>query len=181
MKGPYRPVKNHFLRAKVLDSLKFIDFVAINYASDATNPIKLLKPNFYFKGKDYLNKKDLTGRLNKEVKAIKQIKGRIIYTNTPLNSSTEIINKTFSYVYNQKLNSFLKNKNKSKIYENCLLQLEKIKKLKVLLIGDAIIDQYDTVQVLNKPIKENLLATRYLNKEMYLGGFCGGNKFVTVQ
>ncbi len=170
LKGPNRPVNNHFSRAKVLNSLKFIDYVAINYASDATNPIKLLKPNFYFKGKDYLNKKDLTRRLYKEVKAIKQIKGRIIYTNTPLNSSTEIINKTFSYVYNQKLNSFLQNKNKSKIYENCLLQLEKVKKLKVLLIGDAIIDQYDTVQVLNKPIKENLLATRYLNTEMYLGG-----------
>ena len=27
---------------------------------------------------------------------------------TPLNSSTKIINKTFSYVYNQKLNSFFK-------------------------------------------------------------------------
>ena len=26
------------------------------------------------------------------------------------------------------------------------------------------------MQVLNKPIKENLLATRYLNTEMYLGG-----------
>ncbi len=170
LKGPNRPVNNHFLRAKVLDSLKYIDYVAINYASDATNPIKLLEPNFYFKGKDYFNKKDLTRRLYKEVKAIKKIKGKIIYSNTPLNSSTEIINKTFSYVYNQKFNSFLKNKNKSKIYEKCLLQLEKVKKLKVLLIGDAIIDQYDTVQVLNKPIKENLLATRFLSSKMYLGG-----------
>ena len=48
--------------------------------------------------------------------------------------------------------------------------LEKIKKLKVLIIGDAIIDQYDTVKPLNKPIKENILATRYLKSDIFLGG-----------
>ena len=49
-------------------------------------------------------------------------------------------------------------------------QLEKIKKLKVLIVGDAIIDQYDTVRPLNKPIKENILATRYIESNIYLGG-----------
>ena len=33
-----------------------------------------------------------------------------------------------------------------------------------------IIDQYDTVKPLNKPIKENILATKYLKSEVYLGG-----------
>ena len=51
LKGPNRPINNHFLRAKVLESLKFVDYIAINYTADATNPIKLLKPNFYFKEK----------------------------------------------------------------------------------------------------------------------------------
>ena len=48
--------------------------------------------------------------------------------------------------------------------------LEKIKNLNVLIIGDAIIDQYDTVKPLNKPIKENILATRYKKSDIFLGG-----------
>ena len=42
--------------------------------------------------------------------------------------------------------------------------------MKVLIIGDAIIDQYDTVRPPNKPIKENILATRYVESNIYLGG-----------
>ena len=41
---------------------------------------------------------------------------------------------------------------------------------KVLIVGDAIIDQYDAVKPLNKPIKESILATRYLKTDIYLGG-----------
>ena len=48
--------------------------------------------------------------------------------------------------------------------------MKKIKNLNVLIIGDAIIDQYDTVKPLNKPLKENILATRYLKSDIFLGG-----------
>ena len=34
--------------------------------------IKHIKPNFYFKGK-IIGKKDLTGRLNKEIKELKKL------------------------------------------------------------------------------------------------------------
>ena len=40
---------------------------------------------------------------------------------------------------------------------------------KVLIIGDSIIDQYDYVQPLNKPIKESILATKF-KKQIFLGG-----------
>lgn len=169
-KGPNRPINNHYLRAKVLESVKYIDYVGINFSPDASKVINILKPKYYFKGKDYENKKDFTSKLDLEIKAIKKNKGKIIFTEAPLKSSTEIINKTFPYIFDTKLQKFLSNKNKDKIYDNCIIQLEKIKKLKVLIVGDSIIDQYDTVKVLNKPIKENLLATRYLNSSTYLGG-----------
>ena len=72
-KGPNRPVNNHYFRAKVLDSLKQVDYVAINYSPDATESISLIKPNFYFKGKDYRGKKDLTERLHKEKKQLRKL------------------------------------------------------------------------------------------------------------
>ena len=55
-KGPNRPVNNHYFRAKVLESLKIVDYVAINFSPDATKSIKQIKPDFYFK--DLLDAKD---------------------------------------------------------------------------------------------------------------------------
>ena len=169
-KGPNRPVNNHYFRAKVLDSLKQVDYVAINYSPDATESISSIKPNFYFKGKDYRGKKDLTERLYKEKKAVKKINSKIIFTESPLQSSTQIINKSFSYVLDSKLAKFLQKKNKKKILKKSIESLKNIENKKVLIVGDAIIDQYDAVKPLNKPIKESILATRYLKTDIFLGG-----------
>ena len=169
-KGPNRPVNSHYFRAKILESLKLIDAVGINYTPDAVDSIKNIKPNFYFKGRDYQNKKDLTFRLKKEIRALKKNGGKLIFTESPLKSSTEIINKSYSYIFNSKLNKFLSKKNKYSLLKKSIDSLEEIKKLKVLIIGDAIIDQYDTVRPLNKPLKENILATRYIKSDIFLGG-----------
>jgi len=169
-KGPNRPVNNHYFRAKVIESLRQIDFVGINFSPDATTSIRHIKPDFYFKGKDYKGKKDLTERLDREVKEIKKIKSKIIYTGSPLKSSTEIINKSFSYILDSKLTKFLENKNKKKLLLDSLANLKKIQNQKVLIIGDAIIDQYDTVKPLNKPLKEAILATKFLKTDIFLGG-----------
>ena len=126
-KGPNRPVNNHYFRAQVLASLKQVDYVGINYAPDATTCIDLIKPDFYFKGKDYKGKRDLTSRLNKEISCIKKNKGKIIYTISPLKSSTEIINKSFSYIFDSKLKEFLSKKNKIELLNYSLQALEKIK------------------------------------------------------
>lgn len=169
-KGPNRPINNHYFRAKILDSLKHIDYVGINYSISAIESIRLIKPDFYFKGKDYKNNKDLTSRLNIEKKAVNKNGGKMVFTNSPLKSSTDIINKNYSHIFDSKLQKYLSSKNKKKLLENCKSQLEKVKKLDVLIIGDAIIDQYDTIKTLNKPIKETILASKYLKTDVFLGG-----------
>jgi rfaE bifunctional protein nucleotidyltransferase chain/domain len=175
-KGPNRPVNNHYFRAKVLDSIKQVDYVGINYSPDAVKSIMSIKPDFYFKGKDYKTGKDLTLRLQKEIQALKKISGKIIFTESQLKSSTQIINKSFSYIFDNKLLKFLSTKNKSSLLNDCIYALEGVKKLNVLMIGDAIIDQYETVKPLNKPVKENILATRYINSNLYLGGIFAAAK-----
>ena len=169
-KGPSRPVNSHYFRAKVLDSLSCVDYVGINYTSDAVKSIKTIKPNFYFKGMDYIGKKDLTLRLQNEKLATQKNGGKLIFTNSPLQSSTEIINKSFSYIFDSKLQKFLSTKNKASLLSESVRSLEKIKNKNVLIIGDAIIDQYDTVSALNKPPKESILATRHLKSDIFLGG-----------
>ena len=65
-KGPNRPVNSHYFRAKVLSALRQVNCVGINYSEDAVKSIQSIKPDFYFKGKDYKGKEDLTLRLQKE-------------------------------------------------------------------------------------------------------------------
>lgn len=48
--------------------------------------------------------------------------------------------------------------------------LEKAKKLKVLAIGETIIDEYIFVKATGRASKDPILSTQYVGKEQYLGG-----------
>ena len=48
--------------------------------------------------------------------------------------------------------------------------IDKISELKILIIGDTIIDEYIYVSLLGKPSKENIVAGLYDDKELFLGG-----------
>src|SRR5580704_1827469 len=54
-KGPGRPVFSAELRAEMLATLQYVDWVAINNAPDAVNAIECIRPTVYIKGQDYLN------------------------------------------------------------------------------------------------------------------------------
>src|SRR3989344_857929 len=56
-KGPGRPVFNQDLRAEVLSSIEYIDYVAIVNSSSAIAAITRIKPDFYIKGPDYKKRK----------------------------------------------------------------------------------------------------------------------------
>ena len=62
-KGPNQPFNNVLKRAAIIQSLEICDFVYINKNLTANEVIKSLKPNIYFKGKDYLEK-DFTNNFN---------------------------------------------------------------------------------------------------------------------
>ena len=57
-KGPGRPVFNEELRAEAIAALDCVDYVAINQWPMAIETIRLLRPDFYAKGSDYLNAED---------------------------------------------------------------------------------------------------------------------------
>ena len=78
-KGPGRPYFSEYKRAKMLLSLKIVNYVIINDSLTAENIIKVVKPSFYAKGPDYKdNKNDITKNIYKEVALVKKYKGKII-------------------------------------------------------------------------------------------------------
>ena len=55
-KGPRQPLNSDRDRVNFLNNIKGIDYVYLNKAEDSADIITILKPYFYFKGKDYLIK-----------------------------------------------------------------------------------------------------------------------------
>ena len=165
-KGPNRPFYNDEIRKEFLSTLPFVDYIYISQEKTGEKIIKKLKPNFYFKGGEYENSKnDFTSNILKEIKAVKSVNGKIFYTNEKTFSSSNIYNNFYSK-HNQNI-ELVKSKNS---YSNILGNLKKISKLKVLIIGDLIIDRYFFCTSLGKSPKEDLISVKNVNAETYGGG-----------
>ena len=169
-RGPGRPIFNEHLRAETLASLAVTDYVCIIDSPTATECIKVLKPNFYAKGMDYKQKeKDITGKIYDEEEAVKSVGGQLIFTDDINFSSSQIINN-YMDAYPPKTLKYLKAFKKRYTTNLIVDQLHALKNLNVLVIGDAIIDQYHYCAPMGKSSKEHLVANRYISEESFAGG-----------
>ena len=169
-KGFGRPYFKSEQRMESLASIEVIDFVILNKSANATDIINKIKPNYYVKGPDYKNfKDDVTGQIKKEELAVKKNGGKLVFTEDHTYSSSSILNQ-FGDTYNLPQKKFI-HKIKAKInLNNFNKQINKLQDLKVLVIGEAIIDKYVFCETLGKSGKEPHLVLRNLREEVYLGG-----------
>ena len=169
-KGPGRPVFPQDLRAENLSSLTCVDFVSINNAPTAVNAISELKPHAYAKGSDYKNlDDDLTGNIHLEKKAVEEGGGEIIFTDEITFSSTELLNEHFG-VFPEETRKYLKKFSMKFDDSKIIKDLNSLKQLKVLMVGDTIIDEYHFTTPLGQSAKGTQLAVQYNYRERYLGG-----------
>ena len=169
-KGPSRPAFSEKLRTEAIASLSVVDYVSLNITSTATDVIKKIKPHVYCKGPDYKNNEnDITKQIKKEIHEIKKINGKIFYTSGITFSSSELINEHHDSSSDlQKL--LIKKIKKKYTFSNIKKLIEKFKSLKVLIIGETIIDKYVFCEALGKSGKEPMLVLRDIKTEQYLGG-----------
>ena len=169
-KGPGRPVFNQRLRAETIASLEGVDFVAVNEWPTAIETIRKLKPDYYAKGIDYANPEgDLTGNIRLEEAAIKEVGGNLFFTDEVSFSSSSILNSYFN-VFSEEAQLFLKSFRDRYTADGVIDKLKSISKLKILVIGDAIIDEYHYCRAMGKSPKETFVTTRYMNEESFAGG-----------
>lgn len=168
-KGSGRPIFKQNKRIEFLSHISCIDYVCLSESASAISVLKIIKPNFYIKGQDYkFSKEDKTGKINFEKKAVENYGGKIIFTNEETFSSSNIINNNFKF--NDEQSKFLKTISKKYNYDYIEKIFDKINKLKVLVIGETIIDQYNFCEALGKSGKEPYLALKDIYSENYLGG-----------
>jgi rfaE bifunctional protein nucleotidyltransferase chain/domain len=169
-KGPGRPIFSERMRAEMLAALEYVDWVSINHGSSAESVLDAIKPDVYVKGSDYENpEEDITGKIAVERDAVERHGGRIVFTKDITFSSSTLINRYLD-VYDPPLRDFLDNLRSSGGSERILELIESVRHKKILLVGDAIIDEYQYVNPLGKSAKEHIIATIYEGKEVFAGG-----------
>lgn len=189
-KGPGRPLFNEKLRLDSLAALEMIDFVALNETPTAVELIKRLKPDFYVKGGDYADPKaDVTGKITEEEAAICSVGGKLVFTDGFTSSSSSLINQLFS-AYPVETQEYLQGLRSLYSTDKVLGYLRGLSKVKALVAGEAIIDQYSYCLALGKTTKETIVATKFTHEELFAGGavatanhlsgFCGEVTLLTT-
>lgn len=169
-KGPGRPVFNSRLRAETLAALSCVQYVAVNDAKSAIPAIELIRPDVFIKGNDYANSADdVTGMIDEEIRSVEAVGGRVHFTDEMTLSSSELLNSHFD-VYRSETREWLNQIKRRYPTEEITGHLDQIRGSRVLVIGEAIIDEYFFCEGLGKSSKDPILAFKSLATEKYVGG-----------
>ncbi len=176
-KGPNQPYNDETKRSLILSELEKVDHVFIDQNITAEKVLDSLKPNYYFKGQDYL-KEDISNNLFKEIKILKKNNGKIIYTKSKLMSSTNILNDKIN-PFNEAQKKILKNVKKIYKFEDIFKLINGLKKIELYIIGEPIIDEYIYCDLVGIASKSPTLSFVKNTQEKYDGGVLAIVKFLS--
>lgn len=169
-KGPGRPAFPENLRLESLSALADIDYVTLNNSPDAISAIGKIKPSLYVKGIEYSDQaQDVTGKIAQEALAVEQVGGKVYFTNDLVFSSSSLLNKHFDALPPETAEFMEKLKNSYSL-DDILKKINNLSTLRVLVIGDAIIDEYQYTEPMGQSGKGLHMVARCQDKEIFLGG-----------
>ncbi len=169
-KGPGRPAFQEDLRLEMIASLGMVDYVALNRWPTAVETLKLVKPSFYVKGIEYKDAaQDVTGGILEEEEAVRSVGGEMAFTDDIVFSSTALLNKHYG-LFPKETVDYLTGFAQRYSREDVIGHLKKAQPLKVLVVGEAIIDEYHYCEAIGKSSKEPVLAMKSLYSEKFAGG-----------
>lgn len=169
-KGPGRPYFNSRLRSRNLSALQCVDYVVAIPFPAAKEAITAVKPHIYCKGSEYASPEaDVTGQFKDDVATTERYGGKVEFVGETLFSSTSLINRNFQVVSDD-IRQFCLGISGAWSPTDFRGIIESFSRLKVLVVGDVIIDRYTTVEVQGMTSKDRILSGRFLQEEDQMGG-----------
>jgi len=169
-KGAHRPAFTETLRAEALAALACVDYVAINRCPTAVEVIGDLRPDFYVKGSVRTDgPRDHSAAITREQEAIAAVGGRFVLTDEETFSSSTLINR-FLDVLRPEVKAFLAAFRSRFSSAQIVTHIQRMRELKVLTIGDTIIDEYVFCDALGLANKEAALVVGRNHSETHAGG-----------
>jgi rfaE bifunctional protein nucleotidyltransferase chain/domain len=167
-KGAGRPAFPEHLRAEVIASLECVDYVAVNQWPTAVETIKLLRPDVFVKGSEYRSQ-DTTGQITREEEAIRLVGGELAFTEDITYSSSALINQYLAN-FPGNVRDYLSGLLTRYSAHDILKPLHNAAQLRVLCVGETILDEYQYCETMGKSGKEPVLAARYVGEDRFAGG-----------
>ncbi len=169
-KGPDRPVFGEKLRAEMVAAMESVDYVAISPNPGAEPVLEIVRPSLYMKGSEYADEEaDVTGRIKTERLTVEKYGGKVLYTEDITFSSSNLSNRVLQ-LYPEETAAYLKELRTRVTVDDLKKDVKAAERMRCLVIGDTILDEYIYVEPLGKPAKENIIATRYKSREIFAGG-----------
>lgn len=169
-KGPDRPYFDDEMRMKFLEAIDYIDYVILSEGYTVDDIIKSVRPDFYVKGEEYKNaQNDITGKIAEEQRLVEKYGGQIKFTEGQVFSSTKLINTAMSGIP-EDVRLYMENFKNRYTIEDIKKYADKICELKVLVLGDVIIDKYVYCNVQGIMSKDMGYSARLQGMEEYYGG-----------
>jgi bifunctional ADP-heptose synthase (sugar kinase/adenylyltransferase) len=169
-RGPGRPVFQENLRAENVASLEHVDYVCLVDDERPFECVQMIKPDVFAKGQAY-NERDRN--IHQKIFEVERDmyfgKSKIYETEGFSFSSSQIINQ-FLDIYPEETKRFLKTFSKQYSFQDISESLNSLKDMRVLIVGDGIIDEYHYCQPMGRAMKANLVVNKYLTHEVFAGG-----------
>ena len=166
-KGIYRPHIPHQIRAANLAAFEMVDYVVIDDDPVPHNNIKKLIPNIFSKVIEY-SKKNMKAT-EEEIKILKSYGGKILFTPGDIvYSSSKIIETEKPSLKYEKLLVLMRTHKFS--FSKLKKVVTNLKKIKVLILGDTIIDRLTDTNLIGGQTKTPTFSVTEKEKVDYLGG-----------
>ncbi len=169
-RGPGRPIFPEEFRVENVASLAQVDYACLVDDETPFECVKRIKPDIFAKGQAYKERdRKIHEKIYEEEKDFYFGKSRIYETSGFSFSSSQIINN-FLDIYPAETKIFLKKFSEKYSFPEIAEKLNHLRNLKVLLLGDGIIDEYHYCSSMGKSAKSPLIVNKYTNHEVFLGG-----------
>lgn len=169
-KGPGRPYFDNEMRMKFLAALECVDYVMLSEGYTVDDIIESVEPDLYIKGEEYAKAEDdITGKIGEEQALVEKHGGKIQYTTGQTYSSTKLINTAMSGLP-EEVRHYIEDFKTRYSMKDVRSFAESAKNLKVLVVGDIIIDKYTYCNVQGLMSKDMGYSARIHHSEEYFGG-----------
>ncbi|MEM8783684.1 MAG: PfkB family carbohydrate kinase [Planctomycetota bacterium] len=169
-KGPNRPAFPAELRAEHVAALGCVTWASVNRWPTAIEPIARLKPDLYVKGSEYRNEDgDVSGAITREREAVEAVGGRLTFTDDIVFSSSNLLNR-FMPQLPSGTQRWLDGFNERHGIDAVTAAFERARPIKLLVVGETIVDEYLHCEAIGKSSKEPTLAVKAGKRERFAGG-----------
>lgn len=166
-----KAIKEHLesMRAEALAHLGWIDSVAVNVYADFQEMISVLKPDVFARGFESVHVSDNVNQEVQEEQFFQNIGIQYVIAKEDSFYTAEQINRYLSNFSENVLNYIHLFKQRY-TKDDLLRSLEQLQRLKVLVIGDTILDEYHFCSAIGKSSKDPTLALKHEHQDIFAGG-----------